>query len=375
MPLEAGIKDSVRSAKISLLKMILDRPVGGSGVTSVDVIVVDLSTADGRAAFGFSYSLGGEGALVLHAAESLLRRFVIGQPISHPEAAARIMSSSLNRIGGGVHRLAMCAIDVALWDLWSGLHGLSVGQAMGGLHRRVPVYGSGGFNTVQSAAEAAETADEHVLAGFAAVKPRLTGKPSDFAVLDAVAKQIGESIGIMLDANEKCALEEAMRLKSAALEHKALFLEEPLPAHDLEGYRQLRMSPGVPIATGEHLQGLVEARPMISEAICAVIQPDLAAMGGLTECLRVARFAEAHGISVTPHFLPQIFIHLAAASPAVTWLEDFPLLEPLFSEAPQYDVQGGLMPGPEVIGLGFDILPEQRAKFCEASVTVDTGQP
>ena len=62
-------------------------------------------------------------------------------------------------------------------------------------------------------------------------------------------------------------------------------------------------------------------------------------------CLRVARFAEACNVEVAPHFLPELFVHLAAAAPNVTWLEDFPLHEPLFTGRPVKSAGGLLEPG------------------------------
>ena len=70
-------------------------------------------------------------------------------------------------------------------------------------------------------------------------------------------------------------------------------------------------------------------------------QPDLAMMGGLTDCLKLCAWAEQTNTSVSPHFLPALFVHLAHASPAVRWLEDFPTIEALF-DAPM-TVQDGMV--------------------------------
>lgn len=74
------------------------------------------------------------------------------------------------------------------------------------------------------------------------------------------------------------------------------------------------------------------------------MQADLQAMGGLTPCLRLARFAEICNVEITPHFLPGLFAHVAAAAPNVTWLEDFPLLEPLFTGLPMMAADGTMTP-------------------------------
>ncbi len=106
-----------------------------------------------------------------------------------------------------------------------------------------------------------------------------------------------------------------------------------MPAYALEGYRRLTSS-GAAIATGEHLQMRASFLPFISERIAAVIQPDLAMVGGLTPVLELSALAEAFDATVSPHFLPGLFAHVAAAAPSVRWLEEFPLLEPLFDGWP-----------------------------------------
>jgi L-alanine-DL-glutamate epimerase-like enolase superfamily enzyme len=163
----------------------------------------------------------------------------------------------------------------------------------------------------------------------------------------------------MVDANEKCTPVTAARLVHAAAEVDALFVEEPLPAYDLAAYRALARAATVPLATGEHLRSPAEAAPFLTEGLCAVIQPDLAAMGGLTPCLRLARFAEACNVEVAPHFLPGLFVHVAAAAPNVTWLEDFPLLEPLFAGWPVMAADGMMEPS---AAPGHGLMPADGAR-------------
>ena len=128
-----------------------------------------------------------------------------------------------------------------------------------------------------------------------------------------------------------------------ARDHGLLFVEEPLPASSVEGYRKLAASAGAAIATGEHLQTRASFLPFISERIAAVIQPDLAMIGGLTPVLELATLAESFDAIVSPHFLPGLFAHVAAAAPSMRWLEEFPLLEPMFDGWPDIDANGGMI--------------------------------
>ncbi|WP_077001963.1 mandelate racemase/muconate lactonizing enzyme family protein [Variovorax sp. KK3] len=342
---------AVRSATAELWRYRLDKPVGGSGVGAVDLVVVELEDADGHTGTGFGYVLGGGAAPAVVAARAQLERFVVDHAPLHPEALSRAVLRSFNRTGGGAGMIGLAAIDLAAWDLHARRLGVPVGMAMGGADRAVPVYGSGGYHGGQSLESALACAAQHRAQGFQAVKLRVGGGLRDLALIEGVAGRIGRETALMIDANEKCSPTTARRLMAVAREAGVLFVEEPLPANDTAGYAQL-MRDGAAVATGEHLQGIAEWGPFLRERLCDVIQPDLAMMGGLSECLRLARMAELFGIEVAPHFLPGVFIHLAAAMPNVSWLEDFPLLEPLFEQQPRYGSNGTLHL-PDAPGLGL----------------------
>ncbi|MEE2746300.1 MAG: mandelate racemase/muconate lactonizing enzyme family protein [Pseudomonadota bacterium] len=342
----------IEKGDAELLRLSLDKPVGGSGVASVDVILVELTTTDGMLGRGLSYVLGSSGILPLAVARNMISSFVNNKPIQHPENLSRNILKTFNRTGLGPNMIGLAAIDTAMWDLYATLLDCPVGIAMGGDFREVKVYGSGGFNTDQSPDEVAIQARKYIDSGVSAVKVRVSGQRSDELVLEAVSDAIGDRADLMLDANEKCDLASATRLVELSKNFGVLFLEEPLPAGDIFGYRSLASNNNGIISLGEHLQGLSEAKIFMADHLCSVMQPDLAMMGGLTESLKVARFAETTGVSVSPHFLPNIFVHLAAASPSITWLEDFPLLEVLFRDQTTYDKNGNLSL-PKEPGLGI----------------------
>jgi len=355
-------------ASAGLIPYRLTQAVGGSGVSAVDVIVVELVDADGARGLGFSYVIGGNGGVVFKAAQEQVARFVDGQTLPPPAALWRKINASFNRTGAGPNLVALAAIDVAAWDLHARRLGLPLGVAMGGEPRAVPVYGSGGFNTVQPPEEAAAAAAEQAARGLTAVKPRVKGMPSDAAVIAAVRQAIPAQVQIMADANEKCDLPQALWLMALAREHGLLFVEEPLPAGALEGYRRLAISCGAAIATGEHLQTRSSFLPFVSERIASVIQPDLAMVGGLTPVLEIATLAEAFDAVVSPHFLPGLFAHVAAAAPALRWLEEFPLLEPLFDGWPTIAANGTMI-ATSVAGHGLSLNQHYRDQLVTAPLS------
>jgi L-alanine-DL-glutamate epimerase-like enolase superfamily enzyme len=332
-------------AEASLLRYRLETPVGGSGVSAVDVLLVTLTGSEGAEGLGFGYILGGAaGEAVLAVTRAQLDAHVVQKPRVPPQALWRRIASSFNRTGLGLNHVALAAIDLAAWDLDARARNVSLAVTLGGAARPVPVYGSGGFTAGQDPVEAAATAASHARRGLHAVKPRVRGERRDLAVIDAVRDAVPPHVQVMLDANERCDPATARWLLAAARDRGVLFVEEPLPAAALDGYRALAASGGAALAAGEHLQGRAAFLPFLSERLVSVIQPDLAMTGGLTPILEIAALADAFGIGVSPHFLPGLFVHVAAACPAVTWLEEFPLLEPLFDGWPLVASDGTMSP-------------------------------
>jgi L-alanine-DL-glutamate epimerase-like enolase superfamily enzyme len=349
-------------ATAELWRYPLPGVTGGSGITEVDVVVVDLESADGVSGTGFSYVLGGSGVTVAATAAHMVDHLVLGNDLVSPAGLWRRLAASLNRLGRGTGFLSIAAIDVAAWDLHAKRMNVPLAVALGGEPRAVPVYGSGGFGPAQDPAEAAQRALDYAAMGCAAVKLRLAGNAADVPRLRAVADCLPDDVRLMADVNEKCDLITARWLARECGEFNLLWLEEPLPVADIAGYAALAAASPVPIATGEHHQGLVELSPFFEKRCCDVVQPDLAMMGGLTESLRVATIADHYGLVVAPHFLPALFVHLAAACPSVKWLEHFPLLEPLFDNPVDMDGTGFLSPSEEP-GHGLRWMDGARAEF------------
>ena len=79
------------------------------------------------------------------------------------------------------------------------------------------------------------------------------------------------------------------------------WMEEPLFRSDREGMRRLSDATSVRIAGGEMTRELYEFRDIIEERAFDVIQPDVALVGGITGCRRLAYQAREAGVMFTPH--------------------------------------------------------------------------
>ncbi|MGE0563512.1 MAG: enolase C-terminal domain-like protein [Pseudolabrys sp.] len=345
---------AIRQVGVDLIELKFDKPLGGSGVTGVDIIVAEAADDDGRAGVGFSYVIGGgAGGRIAAIARELADRFLVARSFRPPAEHWAEIRKSFNRTGDGPNLLALAALDVALWDLKSHQDEVPLCVALGGAPAPVPVYASGGFSPSAPPEQSAELAARYIAAGYRGVKPRVNAAPGDEKVLAAVRNSIGDAAPLMADANEKGEVASATRLLACAAEFGAAFIEEPLPSGDVLGYRTLAaLTPRVPLATGEHMQGHDRFVAAIADGYARYIQPDLAMAGGLTPALAVARHAARHGVTVAPHFLPGLFVHLAGAFGGDLLLEEFPLIESAFEGWPAVARDGTMTP-PQTVGHGL----------------------
>jgi L-alanine-DL-glutamate epimerase-like enolase superfamily enzyme len=150
------------------------------------------------------------------------------------------------------------------------------------------------------------------------------------------------------------------------------WMEEPLFRSDRKGMKRLSDATDLRIAGGEMTRELYEFRDIIEERAFDVIQPDVALVGGITGCRRLAYQAREAGVMVTPHSWTNGIgvlanAHLTAGVGDAPWLE-YPYDNPEWSEprrdypmaAPLKHNNGWLELG-EAPGLGV-VLDEDRLK-------------
>jgi L-alanine-DL-glutamate epimerase-like enolase superfamily enzyme len=340
----------IANARTRWLRVPLEQPLGSGRIKVAETFVVDLETDQGLTARGFGCFFGAAGDVPYAAAKQLVADHVAGKPFAHPESFAREIRAAMFRYGLGTFSAGMAAVDIALWDLYAKTLGVPVGIAMGGQPRAVPVYRT--FEFGLSLEENCRLANIALDDGMAGVKVHPHPTPADEKMVGAVGDLVKGRGAFMVDSTRRCSLAQAIHLANVSADAGALWFEEPIDEANVDAYEVLAKQSRIAIATGEAWHSLAEAQVFMSRKLCGVVQTDLFQMGGLTECLRVARVAEAFGIDVAPHTMPFLAVHLAAAAPNLTWLEQLPLIDALVGGSPRIDAQGRLSIGAEA-GLGL----------------------
>ena len=155
----------------------------------------------------------------------------------------------------------------------------------------------------------------------------------------------------MTDANQSMTGPEAARRLPLLESLNIGWFEEPLPADDIAGHGRLMRLSRVPIAVGDSLYSPGQFADYIAAGACGIVQADVARVGGITPWLKVAHLAEAHNLSICPHFLMELHVSLVCAVPNAPWLEYIPQLDDIAAPMAR---AGGFALAPTAPGIGID---------------------
>ena len=322
---------------------------------SQETPIVTITDADGAVGVGYSYTIGTGGSSVMRLLRDHLAPRLIGRDAERIEAIWHELEFATHATTiGAISALALATIDTALWDLRCKKRGLPLWIAAGGAHDRRPLYTTeGGWLHIEASAlvEDALAAREK---GFMGSKVKI-GRPhvsEDWARLAAVRSALGPGYEIMTDANQGFTLDEAIRRAGRLAELDLAWIEEPLPADDIDGHVRLSRSTSTPIAVGESLYSIRHFREYMAKGACNIVQVDVARIGGITPWLKVAHAAEAFDIPVCPHFLMELHASLVCAVPNGKYVEYIPQLDDLTTS--RLAIEDGMAVAPSTPGLGVE---------------------
>ena len=234
---------------------------------------------------------------------------------------------------------AQSALDIALYDIAGKAWGVPVYQLLGGKQRDfIPGFATAFGQTGEDMLAQVRLLVEHQWTAVRAmpVLPRPPATPGVWepreslaATAEALVKvreTFGSALMLGLDYHHRLSLAETasfcQRLPSGTLD----FLEEPIRAESPEAYAALRQMTLVPLAVGEEFASKWAFAPFIERHLTDYIRLDLCNVGGFTEGMKVAGWAEAHYLDLMPHnplgpVSTAAILHLSAAVPNFSYLE------------------------------------------------------
>ncbi len=293
-------------------------------MTHRELVLVTIETDAGITGTGWCTTAGVGGMSAKALIDAYLAPTLIGEDPRNLERLWRRTWMECHAAGpGGITTLALSALDIALWDIKAKALNEPLHRLLGGARSSVPVYASA-INLHLSKEQLLDQVKTHLGMGYTMFKLKV-GKPDlyeDVERCKAVRELIGSTGVLMLDANQKWNIGEAIQRVSLLGAVSPLFVEEPLLSDDVHGHKKLRDATGVPIAMGEQLCNRYDFWNYVRDDATDFLQPDVWKVGGISEFMKIVALGAAANIDISPHGAMEISVHLAAAAPNALHVEN-----------------------------------------------------
>jgi len=354
----------ISAIRTRYVKVPMRFPLGTSAaaMTAAPLLLVDLETTEGVVGHSYLFCYRESGAKAIAEVMQEAASLIVGMPVA-PTRIAEFLGRRYALLGvSGVVRMALAAIDIALWDTAAIAADMPLAAFLGADLAPVRAYNSDGLG-LMSAAKAADEALKLLEPGFHAVKLRLgNADPElDLHVATAVRAAIGESTELMVDYNQALTVPEAIRRGLALKDLNIYWLEEQIRHNDLQGYAAVASELTTPIQLGENLDGPEAVYDAVAAKAADYLMLDAARIGGVSGWLRGAAIAAARGIPVSSHLFPEISVHLLAATPTAHWLEYVSWADAILKEPLQ--ISKGYITPPNKPGLGLEWSEEGVQRY------------
>lgn len=199
--------------------------------------------------------------------------------------------------------------------------------------------------------------------GFIAMKLKVGSADAgrDIRRANIVREEAGDTIKIMLDANQQWTLPQAILVCDELKKMNPYFIEEPTHPDDVFAHQTLakKIAP-IKLALGEHVPNRIIFKNYLQSGCAGFIQVDAVRVGGVSEFITVSLLCKKFGVPVVPHVgdmgqLHQhlvLFNHIAMGHDAL-FLEHIPHLKKHFVHPVK--IENGVYVTPQEIGSSCDL--------------------
>jgi L-alanine-DL-glutamate epimerase-like enolase superfamily enzyme len=369
----------IREKTLSIGSPIRNAYIDFSRMTLSLVAVITDVVRHGQRVVGYGFNSNGRYGQGLLMRERFIPRVLEADPASlasedganlDPHKVWARLFTNEKPGGHGERSVAIGTIDMAVWDAVAKIAGKPLFQLLaerygnGKAEPRVFVYAAGGYYYPGKDDEALKNEMRGYLArGYSVVKMKIGGAP-----LDEDRRRIESVLGILkggqrlaVDANGRFDLDTAVAYAKALSQYDLFWYEEPGDPLDFELQAALRNYYDHPMATGENLFSMQDARNLIRYGGMRPdrdwLQFDCALSYGLVEYLRTLEMLREHGWSPSrciPHGGHQMSLNIAAGL-GLGGNESYPdLFQPFGGFPDGVKVENGYITMPELPGIGFE---------------------
>lgn len=376
---------SVRQGVVPISSAIANAYIDFSKMTA-SVVAVTVEDGAGRSATGYGFNSNGR-----YAQPGLLAERFVPRLAACDETVLTAADGSLNVSGAwaammrnekpgghGDRSVAVGVLDMALWDAAAKLEGKPLWRLLADRYRggeadeAAWVYAAGGYYYPGKGVDAlVEEMKRYLGLGYTTVKMKIGGAPGtairdalkeDLARIEAVLKLLdGDGTRLAVDVNGRFGLHAALAYGAALAPFNLRWYEEPLDPLDYATHATLAEHYAPPLATGENLFSMLDARNLIRHGGLRpdrdILQFDPALSYGLVEYLRTLDMLVEHGWSprrCVPHGGHQFALNIAVGL-GLGGNESYPeVFAPFGGFADTTPVVDGRIRMPEIPGIGFE---------------------
>ena len=289
--------------------------------------IVEVETDEGVTGWGECFGPGNIAFANKGIVEKVIQPIVLGmQALDRDVIWHKVYNLMRDHGQKGMPLQALSGVDIALWDIAGKAANLPLYKMIGGAHRdKVEVYGYGMMlrpeNIKSLISRFKDESAEIKEMGFKALKMKVgVGPKDDIKLIEAVRGGIGDNFRFMVDANHGYTTHDALYVGRAMEEFSPYWFEEPVAPEDLDGYRELRAFLKVNISGGEAEFNRWGWRKLLESRGLDIAQPEVCALGGISEYLRVLALCHSHFTPVVNHvwgsaIAVAVNLHLLAAMP------------------------------------------------------------
>lgn len=289
--------------------------------------LVEVETDEGITGWGECFGAGNIALANKGIVEQVIQPMVVGMsPLDRDVIWHKVYNLMRDHGQKGMPLQSLSGVDIALWDIMGKVVNLPLHKLIGGAHRdRIEVYGYGMMLRPESANNLVARFTDEAAAiknmGFKAIKMKIgLGPKDDVRLIEAVRRGVGDDYKFMVDANHAYTTHDAFYVGRAMEEFDPYWFEEPVAPEDLDGYRELRSGLRVNISGGEAEFSRWGWRALLENRGLDIAQPEVCALGGISEYLRVLALCHSHFTPVVNHVWGSAIavatnMHLLAAMP------------------------------------------------------------
>ncbi len=362
------ISSPIRNAYIDFSKMTL----------SLVAVITDV-VRDGERVVGYGFNSNGRYGQGTLMRERFIPRLMEAEPDSlidtsgdnlDPHKIWATMFQNEKPGGHGERSVAIGTIDMAVWDAAAKIADKPLFQLLaerygdGKPNPKVFVYAAGGYYYPgKNDDKLKDEMRSYLDRGYSVVKIKVGGSAldDDLRRIDAVLSILQDGQRLCVDANGRFDLDTAIAYAKALSQYDLFWFEEPGDPLDFELQAMLRNYYKNPMATGENLFSMQDARNLIRyggmRADRDWLQFDCALAYGLVEYLRILDMLDQHGWSAgrcVPHGGHQMSLNIAAGL-GLGGNESYPNLFQPFGGFPDgVEVKDSFVTMPPLPGIGFE---------------------